>query len=180
MKKGYLVFLIFTFTIGINSYGQIINKDLSVDYGDFKIEISKTSLTEIKEFFKQDSIIDVENDKSYVLRNNNLIFSFWDKNDDNIVDGVDFNNNVSTWNGISINCKYSDFIKKNKIEKVLIDYDNGDKIVCTISNENSNVAMGFYFSGDFHVNGDEESEQVLFEMLKKNSSVVLISIFNPY
>jgi hypothetical protein len=180
MKKEILLLLICFFISKFNSTSQIINYDFSIDFGSYRIAVLETSINEIKNYFQKDSIIEVEFDKIYILKDNRLFISVWDKNDDGIIDGIDVENKtVKTWNNISIGTTYEELIKKVKIDKVLIDYDNADKIVGLINNDNPKITMGFYFSGDFDVSKSDESEQSLFKMLKMNPKVVLISIWNP-
>lgn len=180
MRKTALSLLILSMILGVNLQGQVINKNLTIELEGFMIELTKTSMIDIETFFKQDSIVKIENEGAYVLRDNKLILSFKDKGSkDGKVDGVDISNSfIKTWHGLYVGMSYADFFSKCKIKNYSIDPDDGDKILCLIDNDLTDYALGIYFSGDFEITDSEMPESELKEMIKKNSKITLISIWN--
>lgn len=179
MKKiGLLIVIIF---YHLTSVCQQINTDLVVTIDDVKIEILKSTLTEIMECFKADSIVEIEEDGTYVLKQDELAFKVWDNDFDNVLDGIEIHSkHVKLWNGVELGMNFQMIQSKLTQGSISSCIDDGSRICYGITSLNKELVLSFTFDVRMPVVNRIYSKEQLEKLLQEDSSLSLISIYNPH
>ncbi len=164
------------------SYGQTITKELKIVSKDYEIEVLKTQLSEIRQIFKKDSIVEVEFDGTYIFKNKQLVYFICDKNEDSIIDIVGiYLKEIKTWNNLFIGLPFKTVKEKLPVGEYGVNYDFANKICYSYSPYGERkVNMTFYLgTGQTEPYSDELTQKEYESILLKGSTVDYIEIYNP-